>query len=87
MKGVTLTVDGREITAAEGTPLAVALMNEGVVACRRSVAGEPRGPLCAMGTCFECRVTVDGVAHVRACLTPCRDGMEVTTTFPRGGGG
>lgn len=79
MKGVTLRVDGREVVAAEGMPLAVALMNEGVTAFRRAVAGEPRGPLCAMGTCFECRVTVDGVAHVRACLVPCRDGMEVET--------
>lgn len=79
MKTVALTVDGREVTAAEGTPLAVALMNEGVSALRRSVAGEPRGVLCAMGACFECRVTVDGVAHVRACLVPCREGMAVVT--------
>jgi sarcosine oxidase subunit alpha len=32
-----------------------------------------------MGICFECRVTIDGAPHRRACLTPCRDGMEVTT--------
>lgn len=79
MKSVTLRVDGREIAAPEGMPLAVALLNEGVTALRRSVAGEPRGPLCAMGTCFECRVTVDGVEHVRSCLVPCREGMEVVT--------
>ena len=31
----------------------------GVTAFRRSVTGEPRGPLCGMGICFECRVTVE----------------------------
>jgi sarcosine oxidase subunit alpha len=39
----------------------------------------PRAPLCGMGVCFECRVQVDGVAHVRACMTPVSDGMQVVT--------
>jgi NADPH-dependent 2,4-dienoyl-CoA reductase/sulfur reductase-like enzyme len=30
-----------------------------------------------MGTCFECRVTVDGEPHVRACLAPLREGASV----------
>jgi NADPH-dependent 2,4-dienoyl-CoA reductase/sulfur reductase-like enzyme len=30
-----------------------------------------------MGTCFECRVEVDGATHVRSCLTPVREGMSV----------
>ena len=42
--------------------------NEGRPVLRRSVSGEPRGVLCAMGICFECRVTLDGVAHRRACM-------------------
>jgi sarcosine oxidase subunit alpha len=32
-----------------------------------------------MGVCFECRVQVDGVAHVRACMTPASEGMRVIT--------
>jgi sarcosine oxidase subunit alpha len=32
-----------------------------------------------MGTCFECRVTVNGVAAVRACLEPVRNGLIVET--------
>jgi len=32
-----------------------------------------------MGTCYECRVTIDGVAHRRACLVTVADGMHVTT--------
>ena len=76
---VTFTVDGRIVEVQAGTTVAVALLNHGVAAFRTSASGEPRGPLCAMGTCFECRVTIDGVAHRRACLEPCRPGMAIET--------
>jgi sarcosine oxidase subunit alpha len=75
----TFRVDGREITALAGTTVAAALLNAGHVRFRTGVGGAPRGPLCAMGTCFECRVTIDGLPHRRSCLEPCREGMEVTT--------
>ena len=44
---------------------------------RTSVSGEARGPLCGMGACFECRVTIDGEPHRRACLETVREGMDV----------
>ena len=56
-----------------------AVLAAGVASFRRSVTGEPRGPLCGMGICFECRVRVDGVAHVRSCQTLCENGMDVRT--------
>lgn len=49
------------------------------LAIRTSVTGAPRGPLCGMGICFECRATIDGRVHVRTCMTLCRDGMEVVS--------
>ena len=76
---VNLLVDGRQVRAAAGTTVAVALVNAGVRAFRTSVHGEPRAPLCGMGICFECRVTIDGVAHRRACLVSVAEGMRVTT--------
>ena len=48
--------------------LAAAMMNDGVTAFRTSVRGAPRGPLCGMGVCFECRTTVDDSPHQRSCL-------------------
>jgi sarcosine oxidase subunit alpha len=48
-------------------------------ACRISTGGEPRGPLCGMGICFECRATINGNAHCRSCQILCEPGMEVTT--------
>ena len=76
---VNLLVDGLHVRAAAGTTVAAALINAGVRAFRTSVRGEPRAPLCGMGICFECRVTIDGVAHRRACLVSVAEGMGVTT--------
>lgn len=73
-----VTIDGRTVEAEPGTSLLAAIWNDGGRAMRTSVTGEPRGPLCGMGTCFECRVSVDGRPHVRSCLTPVRDGMAVS---------
>lgn len=77
---VKIRCDGVEIAVAEGTSVAAALLGAGVTRFRSSVTGEARGPLCGMGVCMECRVTIDGAGHRLACQTPCRAGMEVMTT-------
>ena len=74
-----LTVNGIEVTVPDGAMVSAAVALAGVSAFRRSVTGEPRGPLCGMGICFECRVTINGCAHVRSCQVPCEAGMEVRT--------
>jgi D-hydroxyproline dehydrogenase subunit gamma len=76
---VTVSADDRSVRVPAGVTVAAALTDLGVTAFRRSVGGEPRGPLCGMGTCYECRVTIDGVAHRRACLVLVAEGMRVTT--------
>jgi predicted molibdopterin-dependent oxidoreductase YjgC len=76
---VRLSIDGRSVLAEAGTSVLAALWSADVRVVRASVSGEPRGPLCGMGICFECRVTLDGVRHSRACLVTVRDGMEVRT--------
>jgi len=76
---ITLTVNGRPVAVAPGAMVSAAVAQAGVAAFRRSVSGEPRGPLCGMGVCFECRVTIDGVRHQRSCQVACRSGMRVET--------
>ena len=76
---LTLTINGRPIRVPTGTVVAVALALSGESRFRRSVAGHPRGPLCGMGVCFECCVTIDGQPHSRSCQTLCAEGMEVRT--------
>ena len=79
MPEITLFVNDSVVTVAEGTMISAAVMLAGETSFRKSVTGEPRGPLCGMGICFECRVTVDGEPHQRTCQTPCREGMKVET--------
>jgi D-hydroxyproline dehydrogenase subunit gamma len=74
-----LTVDGRGIDVEAGTTVAAALAIAGVNGPRLSVKGEPRAALCGMGVCQECRVTIDGRAHMLACQTLCREGQSVQT--------
>lgn len=76
---VEITVDGGAVSVERGTTLAALLMTWGVTRFRTSIGGEPRGPLCGMGTCHECRVTVNGEPHRRACLIACDDRMVVET--------
>ena len=74
-----VTVNGRPVEVPDGAMVSAAVTLAGVTAFRRSVTGEPRAPLCGMGICFECRVTVNGRPHVRSCQLPCRPGMEIRT--------
>ncbi len=76
---VTIVIDGQEHEVPHGTLLVAALLNAGVTRFRTSVRGEPRSPICGMGVCFECRVTVGGVRYQRACLLLCTSGMIVET--------
>jgi D-hydroxyproline dehydrogenase subunit gamma len=76
---VMLVVNGVSVTMPNGSMVSAAILKTGVTTFRRSVSGEARGPVCGMGICFECRVTIDGEAHVRSCQTLCQDGMDVRT--------
>jgi predicted molibdopterin-dependent oxidoreductase YjgC len=77
---IEVIVDGRPVLGKSGDTVAAVLMAAGEPACRRSaVSGEPRGPYCLMGVCFECLVDIDGVANRQACLVPIRSGMRVET--------
>ncbi len=75
---VTVTVNGLALTVPPGTTVAVAIAIAGQ-ACRTSVNGEPRGPLCGMGICFECRVAINGLPHRRSCQILCEQGMDMRT--------
>ena len=75
---LTVQVNGKPVVLPQGSMLAAALLNAGVP-CRISETGEPRTALCGMGSCFECRASVDGVPHQRTCQIVCREGMTVET--------
>ena len=74
-----LRVDGLTIDVPAGSMVSAAVAIAGASKFRRSVTGQPRAPLCGMGICFECRVTINGRAHCKSCQIPCETGMEVET--------
>jgi D-hydroxyproline dehydrogenase subunit gamma len=73
---VTVQVNGRDVAVPAGASVAVAVLLAGA-ACRDSISGEARAPFCGMGTCFECRVEVNGMAHQRSCQVLCEPNMEI----------
>lgn len=73
-----LLIDGRALSVAEGTSVAAELALGGDGCSRTSVSGQRRAPLCGMGICQECRVTIDERRRL-ACQTLCSDGMNVRT--------
>lgn len=75
---LTVTVNGLEVSVTSGTTVAAAVAIAGQ-AFRTSVTGEPRGPLCGMGICYECRVAINGKPHCRSCQILCEPGMNVKT--------
>jgi D-hydroxyproline dehydrogenase subunit gamma len=78
MGKVQLSVNGIPVSVHAGSMVSTAVAMAGAL-YRRSLTGEPRGPLCGMGICFECRVTIDGREHCRSCQVPAAEGMEVRT--------
>lgn len=78
-ESLTLTVNGVRVIVPEGSMVSTAVFLSGVTLFHRSVTGAARAPLCGMGICYECRVTIDGQAHARSCQIVCREGMNVRT--------
>ena len=75
---IAFSFDGRPMRAAPGDSVAAALLRAGVYTFRTSVVGgEPRGPHCLMGVCFDCQVTIDGVPNRQSCQVDVAEGMAV----------
>lgn len=75
----TIAVDGRAVTAYEGETILTVLLAAGYRALRRRPDGSPAGAYCAMGVCFDCVVSVDGVPNVRSCAALAAPGCRVET--------
>jgi len=76
-KMIALNINDNEVKVIEGSTVATAIIASGTGIFRRSVSGEPRLPLCGMGVCFECRVTINGVKYQRSCQLLAEEGMVV----------
>jgi formate dehydrogenase major subunit len=75
---VSLTIDGREVTAGEGTTIWAAAKAAGIdipVLCH----DERYDPV---GVCRMCVVDVGAPAFAASCVRACENGMKVTTASP-----
>ena len=74
----TIQVNGNPVTAYPGETIAAVLLANGWRIFRHTpLSGEGRGPFCGMGLCFDCMVTLNGQANVRACVTFAQPGDQV----------
>jgi hypothetical protein len=75
---LSVRINGATSRVPRGTTVAAAMLIVNSPS-RLSITGEPRGPLCGMGICFECRAVVNGLPHRRTCQILCEQGMTVET--------
>ena len=76
-QALQFTFDGQAVPAFEGEVIAAALWAAGYRRLRRSPTDNtPRGMFCAMGSCQECAVLVDGLVRT-ACNTPVSARLDV----------
>ncbi len=77
---ILITVDGKEIEAIEGEPIAAALLAAEIYVLHYTHKyNHPRGVFCAIGRCTDCIMTVNGTPNVRTCVTPVEPGMKIET--------
>lgn len=80
-----LVFDGRPVPVQPGQSVGAALTGAGIRSWRTTRRyGRPRGLFCGIGICYDCLVTVDELPNQRACLTPAKPGMQVSSQGPEG---
>lgn len=80
VKEVNITIDGKQITAIDGEPIASALIAADIKTFRKTIKREePRGYFCGIGRCTDCMMIVNGIRNVRTCITPVKEGMKIET--------
>ena len=76
---ITIYINGAATCAYPGETVATALLAAGSQRFRSTQSGAPRAPVCNMGVCFECAVTVDGRPGTRSCMTLIAPNMHIET--------
>jgi aerobic-type carbon monoxide dehydrogenase small subunit (CoxS/CutS family) len=75
---IEFTYNGKTFTAEVGQSIAAALIAADKRELRKTRFGdEPRSIFCGIGICFDCVVTVDGIAQQRSCLVEVKSGMKI----------
>ncbi|MCP4422644.1 MAG: (2Fe-2S)-binding protein [Chloroflexi bacterium] len=74
----TVFVNGEAVEAYAGETITAVLLSANKRVFRKtSKSGSPRGFFCGMGICYDCLVTVDGVANIRSCMQTVSEGCVI----------
>lgn len=79
---ISISINGQLLQVASGISVAAAIALAGHTFSRISVSGQRRAPVCGMGICQECRISINGRTQQLACQTLCQDNMCVLTMSP-----
>lgn len=75
-KAVSLVCEGETVRGFTGESVAAALHASGArVLSRSQKYHRPRGFFCLEGHCGACLTRIGGVPNLRACMTPCAEGL------------
>lgn len=74
---IRIYINNREALAYPGETVATALLAAGVSVFRRSHGKAAHAPVCNMGVCFECLITIDGCRSIRSCMTRVSENMHI----------
>ena len=74
---VLFSFENQQVKARLGQSVAAALLANGIRTLRIDEAGNPKGILCGIGYCFECRCVIDDEPDRRACMVEAKPGMRV----------
>lgn len=75
---VTIELDGDQLQAREGEPVACAVIaSDELIFSRSPKYHRPRGPFCMTGACAQCLMRVDGVPNIPTCRTAVKPGMRL----------
>lgn len=73
-----IILDGKVVSVPENMTVAAAALYGGMASVRETpVSGAERLPLCMMGVCFECLMTIDGQPNQRGCQVVVQPGMVI----------
>jgi hypothetical protein len=74
---IIFSFEDHAIRARPGQSVGAALIAAGERWLRTDEGGNPKGVVCAIGQCWECRCIINGVPDTRACMTAVQNGMVV----------
>jgi len=79
---VTITVDGTAVSAFIGDTLLVAVLTHFGKLRRSEFGGTARAGFCLMAACQDCWVWTEAGERLRACDTPVKPGLAISTEQP-----